>query len=38
LSFAQFQQCLLAEQPQSARLLVEMQDGKPVKCFELPLV
>ncbi|HDL7056887.1 TPA: hypothetical protein PXM42_001544 [Yersinia enterocolitica] len=38
LSFAQFQQGLLAEQPQSARLLVEMQDGKPVKCFELPLV
>jgi len=37
LSFAQFQQGLLAEQPQSARLLVEMQDGKPVKCFELPL-
>lgn len=38
LSFGQFQQGLLAEQPQSARLLVEMQDGKPVKCFELPLV
>lgn len=38
LSFAQFQQGLLAEHPQSARLLVEMQDGKPVKCFELPLV
>jgi len=38
LSFAQFQQGLLAEQPQSARLLVEMQDGKPVKCFELPLM
>ncbi|WP_279205053.1 hypothetical protein [Obesumbacterium proteus] len=38
LSFEQFQQGLLAEQPQSARLLVEMQDGKPVKCFELPLV
>ena len=36
-SFGQFQQGLLAEQPQSARLLVEMQDGKPVKCFELPL-
>ncbi|ADO46952.1 YaaW family protein [[Enterobacter] lignolyticus] len=38
LSFGQFQQGLLVEQPQSARLLVEMQDGKPVKCFELPLV
>lgn len=38
LSFGQFQQGLLAEQPQSARLLVEIQDGKPVKCFELPLV
>lgn len=38
LSFGQFQQGLLEEQPQSARLLVEMQDGKPVKCFELPLV
>ncbi len=37
-SFGQFQQKLLAEQPQSARLLVEMQDGKPVKCFELPVV
>lgn len=37
-SFGKFQQRLLAEQPQSARLLVEMQDGKPVKCFELPLV
>ena len=37
-SFGQFQQGLLAEQPQSARLLVEMQDGKPVKCFELPAV
>ncbi len=37
-SFRKFQQGLLAEQPQSARLLVEMQDGKPVKCFELPLV
>lgn len=36
-SFGKFQQGLLAEQPQSARLLVEMQDGKPVKCFELPL-
>ncbi|EPX1398332.1 YaaW family protein [Cronobacter sakazakii] len=38
LSFGQFQQGLLAEQPQSARLLVEMQDGKPIKCFELPLI
>ncbi|WP_241722120.1 YaaW family protein [Raoultella sp. HC6] len=38
LSFGQFQQGLLTEQPQSARLLVEMQDGKPVKCFELPPV
>ncbi|MFJ3167775.1 hypothetical protein ACIPIL_17330 [Serratia nematodiphila] len=38
LSFGKFQQGLLAEQPQSARLLVEMQNGKPVKCFELPLV
>lgn len=38
LSFGQFQQGLLAEQPQSARLLIEMQDGKPVKCFELPAV
>lgn len=38
LSFEQFQQGLLTEQPQSARLLVEMQDGKPVKCFELPAV
>ncbi|HEG1905398.1 TPA: hypothetical protein SCR94_004917 [Enterobacter cloacae] len=38
LSFGQFQQGLLAVQPQSARLLVEMQDGKPVKCFELPAV
>lgn len=37
LSFGQFQQALLSEQPQSARLLVEMQDGKPVKCFGLPL-
>lgn len=37
LSFEQFQQGLLTEQPQSARLLVEMQDGKPVKYFELPL-
>lgn len=37
-SFGKFQQGLLAEQPQSARLLVEMQDGKPVKCFELPAV
>ena len=37
-SFGKFQQGLLAEQPQSARLLVEMQDGKPVKCFELPQV
>ncbi|HDC4684640.1 TPA: hypothetical protein O8U54_003603 [Enterobacter cloacae] len=37
-SFGKFQQGLLTEQPQSARLLVEMQDGKPVKCFELPLV
>ncbi|HBV6412195.1 TPA: hypothetical protein MD306_000539 [Klebsiella variicola] len=37
-SLGKFQQGLLAEQPQSARLLVEMQDGKPVKCFELPLV
>lgn len=36
-SFGKFQQGLLAEQPQSARLLIEMQDGKPVKCFELPL-
>ncbi|WP_447858151.1 YaaW family protein [Enterobacter ludwigii] len=36
-SFGKFQQELLTEQPQSARLLVEMQDGKPVKCFELPL-
>ena len=38
LSFGKFQQGLLEEHPQSARLLVEMQDGKPVKCFELPLV
>ena len=38
LSFEQFQQGLLTEQPQSARLLVEMKDGKPVKCFELPAV
>ncbi|EPZ5666135.1 YaaW family protein [Klebsiella pneumoniae] len=38
LSFGQFQQGLLAEQPQSARLLVEVHDGKPVRCFELPLV
>ncbi|EOG7984006.1 TPA: hypothetical protein N3518_004761 [Klebsiella pneumoniae] len=38
LSFGQFQQELLAEQPQSTRLLVEMHDGKPVRCFELPLV
>jgi uncharacterized protein YaaW (UPF0174 family) len=38
LSFGKFQQGLLAEQPQSARLLVEMHDGKPVRCFELPLV
>ncbi|CND01620.1 Uncharacterized protein conserved in bacteria [Yersinia frederiksenii] len=38
LSLGQFQQRLLDEQPQSARLLVEMQDGKPVKCFGLPLV
>ncbi|SFE12235.1 Uncharacterized protein YaaW, UPF0174 family [Phytobacter palmae] len=38
LSFGQFQQGLLAEQPQSARLLVEMQNGKPMKCFELPLI
>ena len=38
LSFRKFQQELLAEQPQSTRLLVEMLDGKPVKCFELPLV
>ncbi|CAI1021114.1 hypothetical protein [Serratia proteamaculans] len=37
-SFGKFQQGLLTEQPQSARLLVEMQDGKPVKCFELPLI
>ncbi|MFS8058277.1 hypothetical protein UEF14_03750 [Klebsiella michiganensis] len=37
-SFGKFQQGLLADQPQSARLLVEMQDGKPVKCFELPAV
>lgn len=37
-SFGKFQQGLLTEQPQSARLLVEMQDGKPVKCFELPAV
>lgn len=37
LSLGQFQQRLLDAQPQSARLLVEMQDGKPVKCFELPL-
>ncbi|EKN6263219.1 hypothetical protein ACMU9U_003073 [Yersinia enterocolitica] len=37
LSLGQFQQRLLDEQPQSARLLVEMQDGKPVKCFGLPL-
>lgn len=36
-SFGKFQQGLLVEQPQSARLLVEMQDGKLVKCFELPL-
>ncbi|MFV4845144.1 hypothetical protein ACNJKD_01545 [Edwardsiella tarda] len=38
LSFGQFQQQLLAKQPQSARLLVEMQEGKPVRCFELPAV
>ena len=38
LSLGQFQQELLDEQPQSARLLVEMQNGKPVKCFELPAV
>ena len=38
LSFGKFQQGLLAEQPQSARLLVEVHDGKPVRCFELPLV
>lgn len=38
LSLGQFQQRLLDEQPQSARLLVEMQDGKPVKYFELPAV
>jgi len=37
-SFGQFQQRLLAEQPQSARLLVEMPDGKPVKCYELPVL
>lgn len=37
MSFDKFQQVLLSEQPQSARLLVELQDGKPVKCFELPL-
>ncbi|CNJ89634.1 Uncharacterized protein conserved in bacteria [Yersinia intermedia] len=37
LSFRKFQQGLLAEQPHSARLLVEMQDGKPVKCFELSM-
>lgn len=36
LSFGQFQQGLLADQPQSARLLVELQYGKPVKCFGLP--
>ena len=38
LSFGKFQQGLLAEQPQSARLLVEVHDGKPVRCFELPFV
>ncbi|EPK1680875.1 YaaW family protein [Raoultella ornithinolytica] len=38
LSFGKFQQGLLAEQPQSARLLVKVHDGKPVRCFELPFV
>ena len=37
LSFEQRQQGLIVKQPQSARLLVEMKDGKPVKCFELPI-
>lgn len=36
MSLGQFQQRLLTEKPQSARLLVEMQDGKLVKCFDLP--
>lgn len=38
LSFGQFQQELMSEQTQSARLLVEMQNGKPVKYFTLPHV
>lgn len=37
LSFEQRQQGLIVKQPQSARLLIEMKDGKPVKCFELPI-
>ncbi|WP_272521513.1 hypothetical protein [Providencia sp. PROV202] len=37
LSFEQRQQGLIVKQLQSARLLIEMKDGKPVKCFELPI-
>lgn len=35
-SFGQFQQTMLGHQPQPTRMLVEMRDGQPVKCFELP--
>ncbi|MDY4335686.1 hypothetical protein SOV78_16985 [Pectobacterium brasiliense] len=37
-SFGQFQQNMLGKQTQATRVLVEMKDGKPIKCFELPPV
>ncbi|EFB2826948.1 hypothetical protein [Escherichia sp. 93.0816] len=35
-AFDQFQQNMLDKPLQTSRMLVEMKDGKPVKCFALP--
>lgn len=35
-AFGQFQQHMLGKHLQPTRMLVEMQNGQPVKCFELP--
>lgn len=35
-AFDQFQQNMLDKPLQTSRMLVEMKDGKPVKCYALP--
>ncbi|MDZ5484769.1 hypothetical protein RCN32_21405 [Escherichia marmotae] len=35
-AFGQFQQNMLDKPLQTSRMLMEMKDGKPVKCYALP--